>query len=96
MFNSKKNQEYVTITGKVSRIGVTVSSEGSQQYVILLQGAKTAYISVCWSFNDIVALTQPNDLIEFITEEGYINIVEGSFVNKTLAQSGYMPFKIQH
>jgi hypothetical protein len=93
-FGKKKEKEYVEVKGKVLRIGSISSLEGVQKYVILLEGDIQGYISRIDRVEkpnkeELVALTQPGDLLEFKTEKGYLNIVPGTFVNKTLAELGY-------
>jgi predicted RNA-binding protein with PUA domain len=92
MFGLGKNKEYVEVKGKVMRIGVVSASENIQACVILLEGDIHSYISrLCGAGEDVVALTQPGDLVEFKTEKGYLDLVPKSFVNKTLAEKGYKP-----
>jgi hypothetical protein len=85
-------KEYVEVKGQVMRIGMISASENNQACVILLEGNNQSYISrLCGAGEDVVALTQVGDMIEFKTEKGYLNIVPRSFVNKTLNKKGYQP-----
>ena len=94
MFGFKKEKEYVEVKGKVARIGSIGATESVQRYVILLEGDSQSYITRLWGVGeDVVALTQPGDVVEFKTQKGYLNVVEGTFVNKTLADQGYKPHK---
>lgn len=93
MFGYGKKKEYVKLIGQISRIGSIGGGEAMQKYVILLQDSKEAYISYTFRVGeDVIALTQSGDLVEFITEKEDINVVEGSFVHKTLADLGYKHF----
>jgi hypothetical protein len=94
MFGLGKEKEYTEKKGKVVRIGSMGAIECYQRYVILLEGDSHSYITRLWGVGeDVVALTQPGDMVEFKTEKGYLNVVEGSFVNKTLSEQGYKPHK---
>lgn len=93
-FGKKKEKEYLEFKGKVARIGSVGSGEYVQRYVILLQGDTHAYVSRLENVTggmDVVALTQPGDLVEFKTEKGYLSIEPKTFVNRTLAEQGYTP-----
>lgn len=102
MFGFGKKEEKISVEeveidvkGKVARLGASVANEYRQRYVILLDGDKKAYISdrsnKGFIEGDVVALTQPGDMVEFKIKKGYLNIIQGSFVNKTLAEQGYIP-----